>query len=261
MYDDNILIAPSDQKLASFITPHFAEHRLPARRPDGAYSNYLNLYFSPTLFIYNDPTGLGGPKQPFQVRTRLITPPPPGTPFHPTAEGYFPQTRDFNRLDMVGDAYYQHNWTRLSVGIDENFQHLTDSTLDEGKLVSRNISNTKLTASYLYNDDLSLYATGNQNLSFYPGQAINSWSADTYALYQIAPKLLLGAGPRFTYLVIQNATDQRQEDFLARLKYTPDTKFVLSFEGGIEYLQYQDSPHAGPRAAHLRLQCDLYAVG
>ena len=202
MYDDNIFISPNGEKKSSFIThvsPSLDYQRGDQTAPN---ANYLNLYFAPTVFIYHDQDNI-------------------------------------NRIDYNGDIYYQHNWTRLSLGIEQNYQHLTDSTLDEGTLVSRNIYTTKLIADYLYNDDLTLYGTGTQQINSYPGITINEWDIDTYALYQIAPKLSIGAGPRFAFLDITGAPNEAHQDLLARLRYVPDSHFVVSFEGGVEYLEYQ----------------------
>ncbi len=158
MYDDNILISPDNQKKDAFIT-HFSpmlDYQMGEQY--APHSNYLNLYFSPNVFVYDTKSG-------------------------------------FDRTDYNGDIYYQYTWTRLAIGFEQSYAHLTDATLDEGTLVSRNIYTTKLTADYIYNDDLTLYGTGTQQINSYPGITINEWDIDTYALYKIAPKLELGAGP------------------------------------------------------------------
>ncbi len=204
MYDDNILISPDNQKIGSFITHISPSIDFQEGDQTTPHSNYLNLYFSPTVYIYDN-------------RSR------------------------YNRTDYNGDFYYQYNWTRLSLGLEQNYQHLTDSTLDQGTLVSRNIYTTKGTASYYYNDDLTLFATADQQISAYPGLTIKEWDLDTFALYQIAPKLSIGAGPRFALIDITRAANQQHQDFLFRLRYLPDPHFSVSFEGGAEFLQYQNN--------------------
>lgn len=202
MYDDNILISPSNEKKDSFITHIAPNIDYQMGEQTAPHMNYLNLYFSPGIYIYD------------------------------TRSGY-------NRIDYNGDIYYQYNWTRLSLGFEQNYQHLTDATLDEGTLVSRNIYTTKGVASYIYNDHLTLYGTATQQINNYPGITINEWDLDTYALYEIAPKLSIGAGPRFAWLDITGTQNETHQDLLARLRYVPDSHFVVSFEGGVEYLQYQ----------------------
>jgi len=209
MYDDNILISPDNQKKDSFITHITPSIDFQHGEQTAPHMNYLNLYFAPSIYLYN------------------------------TRGGY-------NRIDYLGDIYYQYNWTRLQVGVEQNYQHRTDASLDEGTLVSRNIYTTKAFADYLYNDDLTLFATAQQQISNYPTLDLTEWDIDTFALYQVAPKLQLGAGPRFAWLDISGAPNETHQDLLARLRYIPDTKFVLTFEGGVEYLQYQ-----GPTASRL----------
>ncbi|HEX4140584.1 MAG TPA: outer membrane beta-barrel protein [Candidatus Methylacidiphilales bacterium] len=204
MYDDNILISPDDEKKGSFITHVSPSIDYQLGDQTEPHTNYLNLYFSPEIYFYNTQHG-------------------------------------FDRIDYNGDIYYQYNWTRLSLGLEQNYQHLTDASLDEGSLVSRNIYTTKGNASYVYNDDLTLFATATQQISAYPGITIKEWDLDTFALYQVAPKLQIGAGPRIAFIDITNAPNEQHQDLLFRLKYVPDSHFVVSFEGGAEYLQYQNN--------------------
>ena len=204
MYDDNILISPDNEKQSAFITHITPSIDYMMGDQTSPHMNYLNVYFAPSIYIYDK----GG---------------------------------RYNRIDYNGDIYYQYNWTRLQLGLEQNYQHLTDASLDEGTLVSRDIYTTKAIADYLYNDDLTLYATGTQQISNYPTLDLTEWDLDTFALYQIAPKLQVGAGPRFAWLDISGAPNETHQDLLARLRYVPDSKFVVSFEGGAEYLQYQDN--------------------
>jgi hypothetical protein len=201
-YDDNILISPN--KTSSFLThiaPSIDFQKGDQTAPD---MNYLNLYFSPTVYLYQNHS-------------------------------------DDNRINYNGDIYYQHSWTRLTLGFEQQYQYLTDPSLDFGTLVSRNIYTTKLTAYYYYNDHLSLYETGTQQINSYPGTTIDEWDSDTYALYQVAPKLLLGVGPRFAFINITGAPSETHQDLLVRLKYSLGTKLSTGFAGGVEYLQYQDN--------------------
>lgn len=209
MYDDNILISPDNEKQDAFITHITPSIDYQLGDQTSPHMNYLNLYFAPSIYIYDK----GG---------------------------------HFNRIDYNGDINYQYTWTRLQLGLEQNYQHLTDASLDEGTLVSRNIYTTKAYGDYLYNDDLTLYATGTQQISNYPTLDLTEWDLDTFALYQVAPKLQIGAGPRFAWLDISGAPNETHQDLLARLRYVPDSKFVVSFEGGAEYLQYQ-----GPTASRV----------
>jgi hypothetical protein len=202
MYDDNILIAPDSEKKGSFITHISPNIDYQQGDQSAPHMNYLNLYFAPTYYIYHNQYG-------------------------------------YNRADYDGDIYYQYNWTRLSLGVEERYQHLTDATLDDGDLVSRNLYSTKIVGSYVYNDDLDLYSTVVQSINSYKDFTLNEWDFDNYALYQIAPKLSIGAGPRIAWLDIQGVPNETHEDFLFRLTYNPDKRLSVAFDGGLEYLQFE----------------------
>jgi hypothetical protein len=213
MYDDNILISPDSAKQGALITHIKPSIDYQLGDQTAVHMNYLNLYFSPTFYIYEDLYGYGRENSE-KVR---------------------------NRADYDGDIYYQYTWTRLSLGFEQRYQHLTDASLDEGTLVSRNLYTTKITASYIYNDNLTLYNTTTQQISNFPGENITEYDVDDYALYELAPKLSLGAGPRIAFLNISDGPDEQHQDMLFRLKYLPDKRFTVGFDGGAEYLQYQGS--------------------
>jgi hypothetical protein len=203
-YDDNILISP--QKLDDFITnvsPDLDYEMGEKTAPD---SNYLNVYFAPTLYFY-------------QNHTR------------------------YNRQDYDADLFYQYTWTRLSVSLEQQYQHLTDASIDIGNLVPRDIYTTKVGLNYAYNDNLGLFGTATQQVSSYHGGSnvnINQWTIDTSALYQVASKVWVGAGPRAEFIDISGAPNEQEDDFLARLNYNPGAKISATFAGGVEYLSYQD---------------------
>lgn len=204
-YDDNIFIAP--QKTADFIS-----HIAPAidfEKGDrtAANANYLNVFFAPTFFLYAD-----NPKQ--------------------------------NRENYNGDFFYQHEWTRLTLGIGQRYQHLTDASIDIGNLAKRDIYTTTLNGNYVYNDKLKLFGTAAQCITSYEtGTHIhtNEWIIDGYALYQLAPKTALGIGPRIDFVDIVGAPNEAHQDLLFHLIYDPLGKINVTFSGGLEYLQYQNN--------------------
>jgi hypothetical protein len=202
MYDDNILISP--RKTSSFLTHISPSLDFQKGDQTAPHMNYLNAYFAPTFFLYE------------------------------------PHSED-NRVDYDADLYYQYNFTRLSIGIEQHYQRLTDATIDVGSLVKRDIYTTEVNANYVYNDDLGIYGSATQQISNYPNVTFNEWTAEAYALYQILPKVQVGAGPRVTFLDIGGAPNETHEDLLLRLKYLPQEKLSLGCNVGGEYLQYQDN--------------------
>jgi hypothetical protein len=205
MYDDNILISP--QKTSDFITHISPNIDYQMGEMNATDSNYLNVYFEPTIFLYN-------------------------------------QHSQFDREDYNADLYYQYQWSRLTLGIEQQYQHLTDGSIDLGRLATRDIYTTQASGNYAYNDNLGIFGTATQQISAYqqaPAVTINQWTGDVSALYQVASKLWLGAGPRISVIDISGAPNEQENDFLARLKYNPGGKITMTFAGGVEYLEYQGS--------------------
>jgi hypothetical protein len=204
-YDDNILISP--QKLDDFITHVTPDLDYELGEKGASDSNYLNVYFAPTLFFYNNHTR-------------------------------------YNRQDYNADLFYQYTWTRLTFSLEQQYQHLTDASIDIGNLVTRDVYTTKLGMNYAYNDNLGIFGTATQQINNYQQGSnvnINQWTVDASALYQIASKLWLGAGPRVEFIDISGAPNEQEDDFLAHLNYNPGEKISATFAGGVEYLSYQDN--------------------
>jgi hypothetical protein len=202
-YDDNIFISPN--RTADFLTHISPCIDFEKGDMTAANANYLNIYFAPTFFFYAN-----NPRQ--------------------------------NREDYDGDLYYQHQWTRLTLGFEQHYQQLTDASIDIGSLAKRTIYTTALNGSYSYNDKLSFYSTATQRITRYQSGSnvnTNEWIIDGYALYQVASKLALGVGPRVAYTEILGAPHESYQDLLLHAAYNPAGKISMTFAGGLEYLQYQ----------------------
>jgi hypothetical protein len=204
-YDDNIFIsARKTSDLITSISPSVDFEKGDRTAP---HMNYLNIYFAPTLFFYAD-----NPKQ--------------------------------DRQNYNADVFYQYQWTRLTLGIEQRYQYLTDASIDIGNFAQRDIYTTVLSGNYMYNDHLLFVGTATQQITRYVNGSnvdTNAWVVDGYALYQIAPKLSLGGGPRIGYTEILGAPSETYQDLLLHLRYNPGGKFTVTFAGGAEYLEYQDN--------------------
>ena len=204
-YDDNIFL--SHVKTSDLITHVSPAVDLELGDRTAAHSHYFNLYFSPSLFFYA-------------------------------------QNSQENRQDYDANAYYQYQWTRLTLGIGQHYQHLTDPSIDIGNFANRDIYTTAVNGSYVFNDKLTLFADASQTITQYQtGSDIdtNEWRVEGYALYQVTPKLSLGAGPAATFIDITGAPNEEHQDFLVRANYNPGGKITGSLTAGIEYLQYQSN--------------------
>jgi len=205
-YDDNIFI--SQQKQGDFythVTPFIDFVRGDKTAVDG---NYFNVVFRPTFFFYS-------------------------------------RNSNEDRTDYYADALYQHQWTRLTLSLEQRYEQLTDASIDVGNFFKREIYTTTLNASYTVDDKLSLGGSETQRISSFDDQAISStdeWVTDAYAQYQVASKLTVGLGPRIGFVNIAGAPNQTYQDLLARLSYDVSSKINVRLEGGAEYRQFQGSP-------------------
>jgi hypothetical protein len=203
IYDDNIFISP--QKTADFLTQISPSIDFEKGDRTAAHANYLTINFVPTIFLYAN-----NPHQ--------------------------------DREDYDADIFYQYQWTRLTLGLEQHYQKLTDATIDVGNLVRRSIYTTVLSGNYDYNGNLSFSGTATQRITSYPSGSnvdTNEWIIDGYANYQVAPKLQLGLGPRLAFVDISGAPNEDHQDLLLHLNYNPGGKITVTFAGGLEYLQFQ----------------------
>jgi hypothetical protein len=205
-YDDNIFI--SQQKESDFITHVSPSIDYSAGDRQAADSNYINIDFRPTLFFYTDHS-------------------------------------EQNRTDYYADALYQHQWTRLTLSLEQRYEQLTDPSIDIGNFFRRQIYTTTLNAGYVVDDHLSFGASETQRISDFENQGIDAtseWITDAYAAYQLTAKLALGIGPRIGFVDISGAPNQTYQDLLFRVWYNLTEKVKVTFEGGGEYRQFQGAP-------------------
>jgi hypothetical protein len=204
-YDDNIYISP--QKSSDFITQVALNSTYQIGDKTAIDGNFFSIAFKPTAYIYADHS-------------------------QQDAEDYF------------ADLTYQHRWTKLTLGLEQRFEKLTNTTIDVGNFVNREVYTTVLNADYDYSDRVSLMGTLTQRITDFDNHAYantDEWIADGYALYQIAPKLGLGFGPRFGYVSISHAPGQTYEDALLHAQYNVTQKITANLAAGAEFRQYDTS--------------------
>ncbi len=230
-YDDNVFI--SQHKIGDFYTHITPLIDLVRGDKTAAEGNYFNVAFRPTIYLYD-------------------------------------RESQQNRVDYYADAFYQHNWKRLTVSLEQRFEELTDPSIDVGNFFKQDIYTTQLTADYNYNDKLSFGGSETQKLSFIFNQPPITETAeritDLYARYQVASKLSLALGPRLGFVDISGAPDQTYQDLLARVSYQASERISLSFEGGGEYRQFQDAytrlyPVFALNASYAPFDSTLLSVG
>jgi hypothetical protein len=204
-YDDNIFIQP--HKTSDYITnvsPGFSVELGSQTSPD---SNYLFGLAQLTFLLYAD-----NPSE--------------------DSDNYF------------FDVHYQHQFTRLTLGIEQQVRRETQTSIDAGNLVRSDVYATVATAEYDYNDDLSFKGTATQNITNFDSSGYSDTTErflDLYALYQLMPKLGIGLGPRVGAVEVQGGPNQSYEDALLNLIYQATDKTQVTLVTGPEIRQYEGS--------------------
>ena len=142
------------------------------------------------------------------------------------------------------DVAYQHQFTRLTLGLEQVAQKLTLTNIDIGTRVQSDIYRTVATANYVYNEDLSLNGSFTQNVTDYTDSTYIDTAErviDFYGLYEVLPRLGIGFGPRFGAVDVEGGPNQTYEDGLVHLIYQVTGKTAITLVGGAEVRQYQGS--------------------
>ena len=159
-------------------------------------------------------------------------------------EMLYARNPDQNASDYFIDLHYQHQFTRLILGIEQQVRRETETDIDVGNRVQSQVYATVATATYAYNDDLSLRGTVTQNIVNYASTDYFDTAervVDFYALYQVLPKLSLGLGPRIGFVDIEDNPSQTYEDALVDLLYQATEKTSLTLVAGPELREYEGS--------------------
>ena len=205
-YDDNVFLQPMKSwDWISHIAPSLSYVLGDADAPD---ANYLSAFYQPTFLIYA----------------------------HNSSQ---------NTVEQNVNVQYAYSFTKLRLGIQQQYQKLADATVDANDIVKRNIYTTTATADYDWDDRLSFHLIGTQCITNYDDQFrpdTNEWTVNTFFLYEITPKLQLGFGPEVGFLDEEFAPNQTYEQLLGHLIYQATGKITLSLSVGGEDRQYQDGP-------------------
>jgi hypothetical protein len=205
-YDDNVFVQPRKSwDWISHIAPSLSYVRGDSDAPN---ANYLSFFYQPTFLIYA----------------------------HNMGE---------NTVEQNVNVQYAYTFTKLRLGLQQQYQKLADATVDANDIVKRSVYTTTATADYDYNDRLSLHLIGTQCITNYDDQFrpdTNEWTLNTYFLYSITPKLQLGFGPEVGFLDEAFAPNQTYEQLLAHLIYQATGKITISLSVGGEDRQYQNGP-------------------
>jgi hypothetical protein len=155
----------------------------------------------------------------------------------------FTDNTDQDALEHNAYAMYRYSSEKLTLSLDQRFLRLSGSTTDAGNRIDRDLYNTGLLVNY--------QVTGKSQIELEVGYDVADYDDVTkfdtndihfglFWLYQIAPKLVLGLGPEFGWLDVENNPNQTYQRSTVRLRYEVSEKVSLTARAGMEFRQYQD---------------------
>jgi len=205
-----------------------------------SYTNYYddNIYISPKKtsdYIFNISPGVNYAFGTAGQTDNYLT-----LKYIPTIQEYYTNSQQ-DAVNQLANMYYEHNFTKLKLSLDQNYDKNNQTSIQAGTIVQSSIFSTTANANYAYSDKLSIMADFNQTLSYYvnPGYSnIYTWQGGAYFLYQITPKISLGVGPNFGTSQIVHQPSQTWEQGLAHLTYNVTEKINVIASAGYEDRQF-----------------------
>jgi len=232
------------------------ENRFPIRA-----SLTMESYYDSNIFLTD-----GGETDDFifELRPRIFYETGDGSAEHYFTVGYAPRFTFFvensgeDSISHGGFAGYTYTGAKLEFEANHRSAQVEGANNDVGRRVTRNEHQTTFEASYLLSDKFSVDGSAEQFLRFYDSlNNYHNWTADTFLMYQLFPKVKVGLGPKIGWVDIENSPNQSFQQALARVTYEPSPKLVLDAAFGAEFRQYQDPLGADDRitpAASLGLE-------
>ncbi len=152
---------------------------------------------------------------------------------------------DHSREDAIdSDAHLVGQWTpsKLTLGVDFRFQHLSGSEIEIAERVRRNLYTGALTGKWDVNEKISLEADFYEQTLDYGSSFVssNEWTNRDWFNFKYTPSFTLSAGAAFGYVTVSDSTDQYYEQLLVRGMYTAAAKLAFTGNVGIEYRQFGD---------------------
>lgn len=143
-----------------------------------------------------------------------------------------------------GVAY--ENWT---LGFAQSYSHSSSPLVETGAQTDTEGYGTTLTASYRFNNKISVDLSANQDFQFVNQstnltQAVSDsreWSTMNWLNYEFWPRLNGAIGAGGGYVNVQNSPNQTYEQLQARVDWHATDKVSFQIHGGGEDRQFQNS--------------------
>jgi hypothetical protein len=177
---------------------------------------------------------------------------------------FFLKNDEENSIDHAVKAEAGYAFTKLTLGLAQNFSETAGGVVDVGNRVDQKSYQTAGNARYEMTEKTFLQLDGSYRLTDYETLTdSDEWSVTPTVNYQISPKVTLGLGITYGRLsvsdqtthVVTNATDTNTfvtvkdstQDYLGptlRASYRTTEKTDISLSVGVEYRKYSDGSSA-----------------
>lgn len=227
MYDDNLLIS-HDKALSDLV---------------------LTLTPGLTLVAGDVSTYLPGPVTLDQVRWLLSYSPEEdsnkpqrfvGVDYTP-ALNYFADHDHFNNVDHTAALSMGYAFSRLSLGLDQDFTRLAEKDSDVGDRITLSTYETRLRSRYDINERTSVevngryFQNGYQDSRFHPYQEVRN---EDWLNRQVGTWLKLSVGAAFGFVYPEISPSQTYQQALLRGLYLVTGKLELRPSVGVEFREY-----------------------
>ncbi len=148
-------------------------------------------------------------------------------------------------------AQFQYRFSKLTLGIEQTYNHVNQTNAPAGTLVTTSDYMTKASANYAIDSKFSIVGTFTQDILNYDTAGFsssNEWVGDLYFMYKYDSKLSLGFGPTFGWMDVTLAPNYTYQDILGRVDYAYSKKLSFHLNAGAEVVEYQ-GPAAYDRVA------------
>ena len=161
--------------------------------------------------------------------------------YSPTLHLYATHSHE-NGVDQNVDLLYAHRFSKLTLSVEQIYSKTQQTDASIGGLYVTDLFRTTLKANYVWSDKLDLVSQFNQEFLSYDEPAFSDsreWSDNLYALYHVDDRLSVGLGPRFGFLLLDDAPDEFYQQVVARAIYAPSEKLFFQGAAGGEVREYK----------------------
>jgi hypothetical protein len=171
-----------------------------------------------------------------------------------------------NSVSLVGSTTYE-NWT---LGLSQSFNESSSPEVETAAQTDQQNYSTTISASYTFNDKISLDMSANQTLTYVDNpfgtnnfntnnpsanQNLNqdsmSWSTTEFINYNFWPRFNVGVGGTLGYVNVNIGPNQTFEDLNGRFNWRATDKISLQINGGMEFVQFSGGGELGAGESDL----------